>query len=126
MPPLITPIKKQITQITNGAIITYTFFFAKATLDGLVKSQKTPSPLMREGRVGVKITLFQAIISPLPFIPSRQGRGNSTFYRFINVYPGLNNNARISKYSLERIRVIIDGNEFRDCLRERGYGKAKV
>jgi hypothetical protein len=27
---------------------------------------------------------FNKLFIPLPFIPSRQGRGNSTFYEFIN------------------------------------------
>jgi hypothetical protein len=29
--------------------------------------------------------IFQPVISPLPLIPSRLGRGNLTFYEFINV-----------------------------------------
>jgi len=34
-------------------------------------------PLPRWERVGVRVI-------PLPFIPSRKGRGNGTFYEFVN------------------------------------------
>ena len=54
-------------------------------IDGLVKSHKTPSPLMGEGRGEGEMFILLISYIPLPFIPSRKGRGNSTFYEFINI-----------------------------------------
>jgi len=51
--------------------------------DALVKSQKTPSPLMGEGRGEGENNAISASYVPLPFIPSHQGRGNPTFYETI-------------------------------------------
>ena len=34
---------------------------------------------------GEKSRYFQKLFIPLPFLPSRQGRGNATFYEIINV-----------------------------------------
>jgi len=48
-------------------------------VDALVKSPKTPSPLMGEGRGEGENTAISSSYVPLPFIPSHQGRGNPTF-----------------------------------------------
>jgi len=56
-----------------------------------MKSQKvkdTPSPLTEEGQgEGEESKNFTEIFIPLPFIPSRQGRGNFTFYEAIKIEP---------------------------------------
>ncbi|MCD6153506.1 MAG: hypothetical protein J7J07_06315 [Syntrophobacterales bacterium] len=48
-----------------------------------LESQKTPSPLMGEGRGEGEYSAISSSYVPLPFIPSHEGRGNLTFYRFI-------------------------------------------
>jgi hypothetical protein len=58
-------------------------FCVISIIDGFVKSQKTPSPLMGEGRGEGENNAISSSYIPLPFIPSHQGRGNSTFYEFI-------------------------------------------
>ena len=50
-----------------------------------VKSQKTPSPLKGEGwgegeEIGISTTY-----SPLPLIPSHEGRGKKTFYKTVKI-----------------------------------------
>ena len=58
--------------------------YSRPNFDGLVKSQKTPSPLTGEGwGEGEKSDVSKTYI-PLPLIPSRQGRGKGTFYEFVN------------------------------------------
>jgi len=52
--------------------------------NAFVKSQKTPSPLMGEGRGEGENNSILSSYVPLPFIPSHQGRGNPTFYETIN------------------------------------------
>jgi len=54
-------------------------------LDAFVKSAKTPSLLMGEGRGEGENTAISSSYIPLPFIPSHQGRGNSTFYETVNL-----------------------------------------
>jgi len=52
-------------------------------IDGSVKNRKTPSPLKGEGRgEGEKRSIIDSY-SPLPLVPSHQGRGNGAFYEFI-------------------------------------------
>jgi hypothetical protein len=47
--------------------------------------KNTPSPLTGEGwGEGEKSRYFHKLFIPLPFLPSRQGRGNATFYGIIN------------------------------------------
>jgi hypothetical protein len=47
---------------------------------------KTPSPLMGEGQgEGEESRNSAKVFIPLPFIPSREGRGNFTFYDSINM-----------------------------------------
>ncbi|MCD6152402.1 MAG: hypothetical protein J7J07_00615, partial [Syntrophobacterales bacterium] len=53
--------------------------------DALVKSRKTPSPLMGEGRGEGENTAISSSYVPLPFIPSHEGRGSLTFYESINL-----------------------------------------
>ncbi|MCD6152910.1 MAG: hypothetical protein J7J07_03240 [Syntrophobacterales bacterium] len=60
-------------------------FYECVNLDGLVKSPKTPSPLMGEGRGEGENTAIPSSYVPLPFIPSHQGRGNPTFYETVNL-----------------------------------------
>ena len=50
--------------------------------DELVKN--APSPLMGEGWGEGEYSAISTTYIPLPFVPSRQGRGNLTFYEFIN------------------------------------------
>ncbi|MCL0083549.1 UDP-N-acetylglucosamine 2-epimerase [Thermodesulfovibrionales bacterium] len=50
----------------------------------LVKSQKTPSPSMGEGWGEGEYSAISTTYIPLPSVPSRQGRGNLTFYETIN------------------------------------------
>jgi len=47
--------------------------------DVLAKSNNTPSPLMGEGRGEGEYNDISVTSIPLPFIPSRQGRGSPTF-----------------------------------------------
>ena len=54
------------------------------SLDGVVKSPKTTSPLMGEGWSEGENSAISIGCIPLPLVPSRQGRGNGTFYEFIN------------------------------------------
>jgi hypothetical protein len=51
--------------------------------DALVKSQEFPPPRRGRVRVGVVSGWIQSCLFPLPFIPSRRGRGKWTFYEFV-------------------------------------------
>jgi hypothetical protein len=59
---------------------------SNVNFDDPVKIQKNaPSPLMGEGwGEGEESRNSNKLFIPLPFIPSRQGRGDSTFYGTIN------------------------------------------
>jgi len=58
----------------------------RVKLDTSVKSPKTPSPLMGEGRGEGENTTISSSYVPLPFIPSHQGRGNPTFYETVKLF----------------------------------------
>jgi len=78
---------------TNFALTIYLFFLYSRILDDVVKSQKTPSPLKGEGRgEGGKGSYFSRLIIPLPFVPSREGRGDSNSYEifilgYLRIFP---------------------------------------
>jgi len=60
-------------------------FYPQDNLEDLVKSQKYPSPFTGEGQgEGEQSRNFNKLFIPLPSIPSRQGRGNNSFYETIN------------------------------------------
>jgi len=53
----------------------------------LTSSQKvkdTPSPLMGEGWGEGEYSTISSTYVPLPFVPSRQGRGHPAFYKTAN------------------------------------------
>jgi len=54
-------------------------------IDDLVKSQEFPPPRRGRVRVGVVSCRIQSCLFPLPFVPSRQGRGKGTFYEGVNI-----------------------------------------
>ena len=55
-------------------------FYETVKIDSFVKSQKTPSPLMGEGRDEGENTAISSSYAPITSIPSHQGRENPTFY----------------------------------------------
>ena len=52
-------------------------------VDAPVKSPKTPSPLMGEGRGEGEYSAISSSYVSFPFIPSHEGRENPNFYRFV-------------------------------------------
>jgi len=58
-------------------------FYEVVKYDEFIKSQNAPSPLMGEGWGEGEYNAVSSNYIPLPFVPSRQGRGNLTFYEFI-------------------------------------------
>ena len=56
----------------------------------------------RQQRAGlrVKSKAFQPIIFPLPLVPSRQGRGNGTFYEFVKVSLEKEKNGKLTPYEI--------------------------
>lgn len=77
--------KVKVPSIQVHAIERYQLFLKALNLDALVKSTETPSPLMGEGRVRVKYDNRSRHHTPLPIIPSHQGRGNKTYYESLDL-----------------------------------------
>jgi len=54
-------------------------------VDATAKSHRAPSHLMGEGWDEGEYNIISVTFIPLPFIPAREGRINSTFGQTINV-----------------------------------------
>jgi hypothetical protein len=54
-----------------------------SNIDASVKVEKTPSSLMGEGWGEGEYNVTSDTYILLPLIPSHRGRGNATFYEFI-------------------------------------------
>ena len=76
----------------------------------------------------VNITLFQWLTFPLPLIPSRQGRGNLTFYEFVN-FDGIVKSRKIPVFvipaqaGIQENQILLDsrlrgGDGFQDFLQD--------